>query len=147
MTELYPIKAPERCHDCGDVANGSHTCEDTPKRNTPHVWKCWGCYDTTHTEFCSEVITLHRKDNLDMCLCCTNTDFAENSLLCKDCHTFARANPEAVHYEVCDAGCGRFGMFTATCQFCEAPESPGCIICGEPGFTDTFCSKRCKYRY
>lgn len=118
MTDLSPIKSPKACSDCGDVANDSHTCEDTPVRNTPHIWSCWGCYDTDHNDLCLGLIAIYRHDNMNMCLCCTSTDFAEDSLLCKKCNEFAHVNPEIVNYDLCDSGCGRFGMFTMTCQFC-----------------------------
>ena len=145
IMKLSPIKVPDACEDCGDTKNGSHTCEDTPHRNTPHVWHCWGCKDGSHDDVqCAFEIAWQRVLNSNMCLCCESTDFASQSLMCNACNLHGRKHPEVMNYEPCDAGCGRTGTFSLTCQFCEA-SSPGCIGCGEPGYSLTFCSSFCRY--
>ena len=140
--ELPKIKVPDACKDCGDTKNGSHTCEDTPHRDTPHMWNCWGCKDGIHAEMlCAFKVARLRVDNGGKCLCCNSIDFAPQSVMCKACDTRGRKHPEVMNYEPCDAGCGRVGTFSLTCRFCLDKE--GCIGCGKEGYTGDFCSREC----
>lgn len=152
------IRVPDACEDCGDTKNGSHTCDATPHRNTPQLWRCWGCKDGNHVDVeCAFEISLHRRINFGECLCCTSKDFASESVMCKECDAHARRHPEVINYDGC-CSCERVGIFSNTCRFCQA-EAPndldgedgdneqqddmGCPGCGEPGWNNEFCSREC----
>ena len=147
MTTMEPIaiKVPDACVDCGDTNNGSHTCDGTPHRNTPQLWRCWGCKDGNHADVeCAFRIALQRRLNFGECLCCKSTDFASESVMCKGCDQRARMHPEIMNYDGCRGGCGRTATFSEICRFCEVPpDQAPCPGCGELGWGDSFCSTGC----
>lgn len=143
--ESIAIKVPDACEDCGDTKNGSHTCDGTPYRNTPQLWRCWGCKDGNHSDVeCAFKIALRRRLNFGECLCCKSKDFASESVMCKECDEHARKHPEVIHYGSCHSGCDRVAMFSETCRFCQIPVAESsCPGCGELGWGVSFCSIGC----